>query len=102
MFLLHFFHLVEFFQRKTVLPTDRGDVTFGTDYLYFQVGYDFDSDGTLKVYNYDNMGRYLGTSEVTSYSKTLNMSYFSGDNALMPIGTSAIVLLLLVPLVEQH
>ena len=84
---IHFYHLVEFFQRETTLPsTDK----FGTDYLYFQVGYDINGDGSLEVYNYDNQGIYQGTSESPSYSTTLNMAYYSGDNALMPTGTNEI------------
>ncbi len=84
---IHFYHLVEFFQRETELPSD--DV-FGTDYLYFQVGYDIDGDEDLEVYNYDNQGIYQGDSENPSYSTTLNMAYYSGDNALMPIGTNEV------------
>lgn len=82
---MHYYHLVEFFQRKTVLPTSRGSVTFGTDYLYFQIGYNLDNNASngLEVYAYNNDGSYAD-----SYGKTLNMAYFSGDNALMPIGTS--------------
>lgn len=90
---MHYYHLVEFFQRKTELlvSDDENDVeynvTFGTDYLYFQIGYDFDENSAhgpnLEVYDYDNDGTYAGTK-----SKVLNMAYFSGDNALMPIGTS--------------
>ena len=85
---MHYYHLVEFFQRKTVLPVSQShNVTFGTDYLYFQIGYDFDENSDngidLEVYDYENDGTYSGTT-----SKILNMSYFSGDNALMPIGTS--------------
>lgn len=83
---IHFYHLVEFFQRKTVLPVSGGSsVTFGTDYLYFQVGYNLDDNASngLEVYTYNNDGSWAET-----YGKTLNMAYFSGDNALMPIGTS--------------
>lgn len=85
---MHYYHLVEFFQRKTELPvSNEHNVNFGTDYLYFQIGYDFDENSAhgpnLEVYDYDNDGTYAGTK-----SKVLNMAYFSGDNALMPIGTS--------------
>lgn len=83
---MHYYHLAEFFQRKTVLPVSGGgSVTFGTDYLYFQIGYNLDGNSSngLEVYSYDNDGSYAD-----SYGKTLNMAYFSGDNALMPIGTS--------------
>ena len=83
---IHFYHLVEFFQRKTVLPISGGSsVTFGTDYLYFQIGYDLDENSSngLEVYAYNNDGSWAETT-----GKTLNMACFSGDNALMPIGTS--------------
>ena len=83
---MHYYHLVEFFQRKTELPvSDLHNVTFGTDYLYFQIGYDLDENpaNCLEVYGYENDGTYNGTT-----SKILNMSYFSGGNALMPICTS--------------
>ena len=84
---IHFYHLVEFFQRETSLPPSND---FGTDYLYFQVGYNLDGDGYLEVYNYDDAGTYLGTSDTPSYSNTLNMAYYSGTNALMPIGTNEV------------
>ena len=84
---IHYYHLVEFFQRETALDATA---EFGTDYLYFQVGYDLDNDGDLEVYEYDDQGIYQGTSEAASYSKTLNMAYYSGTNALMPIGTNEV------------
>lgn len=88
---IHYYHLTEFFQRETVLPTSSGDAHFGTDYLYFQVGYPLKSgDSSLYVYDYDNTGTYTGTADEPAYSKTLNLSYFSGENALMPIGTNEI------------
>ena len=82
---IHYYHLVEFFQRKTVLPVTGGTVTFGTDYLYFQIGYDLDDNSSngLEVYTYDNYGDYQNTT-----GKVLNMAYYAGNNALMPIGTS--------------
>ena len=84
---IHYYHLVELFQRVTSLsPTSD----FGTDYLYFQVGYDIDEDGDLEVYNYDDQGIYQGTSDTPSYSNTLNMAYYSATNALMPIGTNEV------------
>ena len=84
---IHYYHLVEFFQRETALDTTA---EFGTDYLYFQVGYDLDNDGDLEVYDYDDQGIYQGSLESPSYSETLNMAYYSGDNALMPIGTNEV------------
>ena len=83
---MHYYHLVEFFQRKTELPvSNEHNVNFGTDYLYFQIGYELDGNPAngLEVYDYDNDGTYNDNT-----SKVLNMAYFSGDNALMPIGTS--------------
>ena len=88
---IHYYHLTEFFQRDTVLPTTTGNKQFGVDYLYFQVGYPLvENDSTLYVYNYDNTGTYLGNADSPSYSKVLNLSYFSGENALMPIGTNEV------------
>ena len=84
---IHYYHLVELFQRET--PLDE-DARFGTDYLYFQVGYDIDNDGDLEVYAYDDQGIYLGSEETPSYSTTLNMAYYSGDNALLPVGTNQV------------
>lgn len=84
---IHYYHLVEFFQRETALDATA---EFGTDYLYFQVGYDLDGQGGLEVYNYDNQGTYQGTYQNPSYSKTLNMAYYSGGNALLPIGTNEV------------
>ena len=88
---VHYYHLTEFFQRETVLPTSNGEKHFGTDYLYFQVGYPLiENDSSLYVYEYDNTGTYTGTANNPRYSKTLNLAYFSNDNALMPIGTNEI------------
>lgn len=86
---IHYYHLVEFYQRKTPLnaTVNSSAITnnFGSDYLYFQVGFDFDNDGDLEVYSYNDQG-------ITDESKdtTLNMAYYSGDNALMPIGTDEV------------
>ena len=89
---VHYYHLTEFFQRETVLNVSSTEsVTFGTDYLYFQVGYPLkENDSSLYVYDYDNTGSYTGTISTPAYSKTLNLSYFSGQNALMPIGTNEV------------
>ena len=87
---IHYYHLVEFFQRETALDEGARDSRFGSDYLYFQVGYDFDGTGVRKVYNYNDLGIYQGTAESPSYSTTLNMAYYSGENALLPIGTNEV------------
>ncbi len=84
---IHYYHLVELFQRETSLGANA---RFGKDYLYFQVGLDLDNDGDLEVYAYDNQGIYLGTDESPRYSEVLNMAYYSGENALMPVGTSQV------------
>ena len=56
------------------------DSTNGTSFgnMYYQLGYDFDEDGDVEFFNYDDDGNNLGT-----YSDTLNMNYI--DN-LEPIG----------------
>lgn len=84
---IHYYHLVEFYQRTTTLPSPS--VHFGSDYLYFQVGYDLDDskDGVLEVYNYNDQGV---LTENDPYSQTLNMAYYSGSNALLPIGTNEV------------
>lgn len=87
---IHYYHLVEFFQRLTNLPKTGGYSQFGTDYLYFQVGYDLDGSGVRKVYNYSDTGVYLGSESTPSLSTTLNMAYYSGENALLPIGTNEV------------
>ena len=87
---IHYYHLVEFFQRLTDLPKTDGYSRFGTDYLYFQVGYDLDGSGVRKVYNYSDTGVYLGLESTPSLSTTLNMAYYSGENALLPIGTNEV------------
>ena len=87
---IHYYHLVEFYQRQTELPSP--DVDFGKDYLYFQVGYDLDGNSnTLEVYDYDDQGILKTDSNGNPLTcKTLNMAYYSGDNALMPIGTNEV------------
>lgn len=87
---IHYYHLVEFFQRITHLPSPS--VHFGTDYLYFQVGYNLDNNpDTLEVYDYDDQGILRTDSNGNPLTcQTLNMAYYSGDNALMPIGTNEV------------
>lgn len=50
---------------------------------YFQLGYDLDGDDeTLEFYSYND----YGVLQEGSYSNVLNMKYYSGDHALLPIG----------------
>ena len=50
---------------------------------YFQLGYDLDGDEeTLEFYTYND----YGVLQDGSYSNVLNMKYYSGDRALLPIG----------------
>ena len=49
---------------------------------YFQLGYDLDGDGeTLEFYNYDSHGVLHD-----GYTDVLDMGYYSGSHALLPIG----------------
>ncbi len=109
---IHYYHMVEFFQRLTNLPVvvygeeDRTVVKFGNEYLYFQIGcpeeqlynptlrpetdentvyyvFDYDSFGILNVETVDNVTR-------AKKSTSLNMAYYGGELALMPVGTSEI------------
>lgn len=86
---IHYYHLVEFYQRETTLPIESAP-KFGRDYLYFQIGYDLDGDGDLEVFSYDDQGIYEGTFQNPAYSNVLNMAYYSGTNALLPIGTNEV------------
>lgn len=52
---------------------------FDDEGIYFQIGYDLDNSGILKVYNYSNDGHPTNT-----YSTTLNMNYYT---EFVPIGT---------------
>lgn len=117
---IHYYHLVEFFQRLTNLPvvfyssenTDgtAGRVKFGEEYLYFQIGcsearlYDpklphsSDVGAECYVFSYNNEGSLQKeirnvdgqNVEYGTKSKTLNMAYYADDLALMPIGSSEI------------
>ena len=50
---------------------------------YFQLGYDLDGDDeTLEFYTYND----YGVLQEDSYSNVLNMKYYSGNRALLPIG----------------
>lgn len=73
---IHYYHLVELYQR---IPS------FSTHNYYFQLGYQLDNSGELKVYGYNDDGTWNGT-----YTKELNMQYYSGKYALLPVGTSEI------------
>ncbi|MBO7536183.1 MAG: hypothetical protein J6T34_03465 [Bacilli bacterium] len=92
---IHYYHMVEFFQRETSISvTINGNTVtsnFGSDFIYFQLGYDFDGNGAYKVYAYNDQGDIiLDGNENPTYSTELNMAYYSESNSLMPIGTSYI------------
>jgi len=92
---IHYYHMVEFFQRETSISvtTNGNTVTsnFGSDFIYFQLGYDFNGNGAYKVYAYNDQGDIiLDGNENPTYSTELNMAYYSESNSLMPIGTSYI------------
>lgn len=99
---IHYYHLVEFFQRETEFElTDEEQNAivrlFGTEFLYFQLGSkDMDKDGVEEqaspmVFAYDNSGdMILDANGNPTYTEVLNMAYYSGDNSLMPIGSSEV------------
>lgn len=76
----HYYYLVNLYQRLD---------GFSNEPYYFQLGAKLkekeDDDG-LYVYNYGNDGNRITDGE--QYSKTLNLAYYSGNLALLPIGTS--------------
>ncbi len=94
----HYYHMVEFFERTTALPltseqTETKYALFGKDYLYFQIGYPLDSDDeeTYYVYEYNDDGTYKTDSDGNpELSRSLNMQCYSGENALMPLGSSEV------------
>ncbi len=83
---VHYYNLVQLFQRTSGFAVD-GD---SSKVYYFQLGYELDntSEG-LEFYNYDDDGNQINTSG-NKYSKELNLEFYNGDNALLPIGTSDI------------
>ena len=99
---IHYYHLVEFFQRETELEmTDAQEQAvnqlFGHEYIFFELGaYDMDRDGvddfeTPMVYAYDDSGDLiLDENGDPTFTDVLNMSYYSGDNSLLPIGSSEV------------
>ncbi|MGI6377451.1 MAG: hypothetical protein ACOX0I_00035 [Bacilli bacterium] len=104
---VHYYHLVEFFQRTTQLPvvynSEDDVVDFGNEYLYFQIGcpeeqlYDpslrptVTPDTSFYVFEYGNAGQLIKDQDTRGNKDViLNMAYYSGDNALMPIGTSEV------------
>ena len=83
---IHYYNLVQLYQRKD---------GFAEAGYHFQLGYDLDKsgDGVLEVYNYGNDGKIATNTSGdeyngTNYAKVLNMKFYSGENALLPIGTS--------------
>lgn len=75
---IHFYNLVELYQRKD---------GFAEAGYHFQLGYDLDGSGELKFYGYDDSGKQIKTGD-GRYTTELNMQYYSGERALIPIGTS--------------
>lgn len=83
---IHYFHLVELYQRK---------IDFANAGYWFQLGYDdFDGDGihdgNYKVYDYADDGTLNEDADGPMFSDSLNMAYYAGDYALLPVGTSAV------------
>lgn len=70
---IHFYHL-SYLQNSNY---------FNNEEVYFQFGKNLDGTSEYKFYNYDNDGK-LGEG----YTHSLNMNYYSGTKALVPIGTS--------------
>lgn len=75
---IHFYNLVELYQRKD---------GFAEAGYHFQLGYDLDGSGELKFYGYGDDGKQIKTGD-GRYTTELNMQYYSGNRALIPIGTS--------------
>ena len=114
---IHYYHMVEFFQRTTILDVGNGEsVEFGKEYIYFQIGcplaqlgnpsntndpvneddwYVFDYNNAGGAVEYVNEGTIVPGTNVLA-SKTLNMAYYSGERALMPTGSSQIPFLGLI------
>lgn len=74
---IHFYNLVYLYQRKEGF-SDSG--------YYFRVGYNLDNseDGSLEVYSYRDNGEVIPNT----YTSALNLECYSGDKALLPVGTS--------------
>ncbi len=98
---VHYYHMVEFFQRTTALPLTSGQnavkALFGKEYLYFRIGAELDenNEGVYYVYSYydDGTCEYEtdeNGNKTPKLCKSLNMQCYSGDNALMPIGSSEV------------
>ena len=83
---VHYYNLVQLFQRTSGFAVN-GDASAK---YYFQLGYELDetTEG-LEFFNYDDEGNQINTSG-NKYSKELNLEFYNGDNALLPIGTSDI------------
>ncbi len=109
---IHYYHMVEFFQRQTNLPVvihsteNETVVKFGDEYLYFQIGCpeeqlynpslrpETNENTEYYVFKYDSYG-ILETEEVQGITRgqkstNLNMAYYSGDLSIMPVGSSEI------------
>ncbi|MGN1099940.1 MAG: hypothetical protein ACI4S9_06310, partial [Christensenellales bacterium] len=83
---VHYYHLVELYQRK---------IDFANAGYCFQLGYDdFDGDGVhdgnYKVYDYADDGTLREDAEGPILSDSLNMAYYTDDYAMLPVGTSAV------------
>ncbi len=104
---IHYYHMVEFFQRTTALPTvyngEGLEVKFGDDYLYFQIGCpeeqlynpdlrpETDENTEYFVFEYSSTGQVVKTNNINgNKTNNLNMAYYSDANALMPVGTSEV------------
>lgn len=64
---------------------------FADGKLVFQMGKDMDGDGTYEFYEYDDNGvlQYLdGDNQFERTSKYLNMNYYQGEKAVLPLGSA--------------
>ena len=83
---VHYYNLVQLFQRTSGFAVNGDSSTA----YYFQLGYELDSSSEgLEFFNYDDDGNQITTSG-NMYSKELNLEFYKGENALLPIGTSDI------------
>ena len=87
---VHLYNLIGLHETDKLFTIAGRETKFYEAGAYFEMGRDFDNDGDHEFYEYDDDGHISLDEEGNPiYTNYLNMSYYSGQNALTPLGTAS-------------